>query len=64
MSRYVRISDEKDARWHAIRHQIAMDRLREREHRDQLARQRSRPDVCPQCGNTLDACQRKPQAKP
>lgn len=55
MSGYVRISDEKDARWHAIRHQITMDRLREKEERDRVARTIARPHLCPHCGHALDS---------
>ena len=67
MNTYIRISDEKDARWQAIRHRINMDRLREsadRLHetkdRETLARQRARPDYCPHCGHAFDAQPPKP----
>ena len=55
MSGYVRISDEKDARWHAIRHQIAMDRFREKEERDRIVRKIARPNICPHCGHALNS---------
>jgi hypothetical protein len=60
MSGYVRISDEKDARWHTIQHRIRMDRLRELEERDRVMRKITRADLCPQCGHPLDPRFSKP----
>lgn len=50
MNGYVRVSDEKTARWHQIRHQITMNRLREGEERNRVQRAINRPDRCPHCG--------------
>jgi len=61
MKSYTRISDEKDARWHAIRHRIQMDRLRldtERlriaEERNRVAKSTAHPSVCSHCGHALN----------
>jgi hypothetical protein len=54
MSGYVRISDEKDARWHAIQHRIRLDRLHELEERDRIRRKLAKPDSCPHCGHAID----------
>jgi hypothetical protein len=54
MNGYVRISDEKDARWHQIRHGIRMDRLREDAERNRVTRAITKPDRCPHCGHPLD----------
>jgi hypothetical protein len=67
MSGHVRISDEKDARWHKIQHRIRMDhlrhdaeRLRIAEERDRVMRRIARADRCPHCGHTIDPQSSKP----
>ena len=66
MSGHIRISDEKDARWHEIQHRIRMDhlrheaeRLRIEEERDRVMRAIARTDRCPHCGHAID-----PQSSP
>jgi hypothetical protein len=54
MSEYVRVSDEKNARWHAMRHKINMGRLLEAEERARVARTIAQPDTCPHCGHALN----------
>jgi hypothetical protein len=53
MQRYVRISDEKTARWNEIWHRNRMNELREIEERDHIARKLRQPDRCPHCGHDL-----------
>jgi hypothetical protein len=67
MSTYVRISDEKDARWYEIRNRIRMDhlrhdaeRLRIDEERDRVRRIMARADRCPRCGYAIDPQSSKP----
>jgi hypothetical protein len=60
MSGYVRISDEKDARWHEIQHRIRMDHLRELEERSRVLRTIARADRCPRCGHAIGTQSSKP----
>jgi hypothetical protein len=53
MSRYVRISDEKNARWHEIQHRIRMDQLHELEERTRVLRTIACIDRCPHCGHAI-----------
>jgi hypothetical protein len=67
MSRYGRISDEKNARWHEIQHRIRMNQLRhdaERlkivEERDRVMRAIACVDTCPHCGHSIALRSSKP----
>jgi hypothetical protein len=51
---YVRVSDEKDARWSEIQHRNRMNRLREEAEKIRIARMLKTIDRCPHCGHHLD----------